>query len=145
MKAQIVVEKVLPLSKREAWNWFTLSENTQKWYGPYRLEEGRLFVRLIKEEGMPEVEGRVVNCIQERELTLALGTTADAWVIKIELEEHPDGTRVLLSQSDIGVEEKPWIEAGWAYYLDLLLSVINHTPEPDFNNYAPDSKMNENS
>ncbi len=137
-KAVFRLSRKLPISRPEAWTWLTVSDQTKKWYGPFRKEQEKLFVTMLQEEGQPEMEGRILACEEESVLILKLGTADDAWIIQLDLVDGDDGSVITLTQDKTGTDADPWIEAGWSFYLDCLLAAILHTPLPLFEDYAPD-------
>ncbi len=132
MQDMITIQRQLPLGPMQAWDWLTDSARTALWYGPFRLEGDRLFVRLMHEEGQPEAEGRLLSMIPGRELRLQLG-----WEVTLTLDEIPGGSLIRLRQAKTGTADDPWIEAGWSFYLDCLLAAIRGDKAPDFKDYHP--------
>ena len=135
-QAKLTLHRELPMSRTQAWAWFTDSSRTVKWFGPYRLEGEKFFVRMVQEEGQPEVEGRLVACENERMIRMRMGTDESAWEVQVELEDIPDGTRLTLSQAWTGGPDDPWLEAGWNFYLDCLIAATEGKTLPLFPDYA---------
>ncbi len=135
--AKLALSRELPLSRAEAWAWLSDNGRLAKWYGTWRLEGDRLFIRLLQEEDQPEMEGRLTAYVDERMLQVKMGTDDAAWVVRVGLEDAGAGTLLTLSQDLTGGPDDPWLEAGWNFYLDCLVAATQNKALPKFADYAP--------
>lgn len=138
---QIRVSQKLPISRYAAWEWLTYSDKMAKWYGPYRVDGDRVIIRLIHEEGQPEAEAKLMDFVTESLVKLRLNPSAnEPWDVSFRLTDEEGGSRITVTQPSISSDMDPWVEAGWAFYLDCLLAAIEKRDAPVFADYVKDLK-----
>ncbi|MBN4927429.1 SRPBCC domain-containing protein [Hoyosella rhizosphaerae] len=146
-RTDLVIKRTFPASIHDVWSSITDSEKTAQWYGPWRTTSGdnptagsSISVHMLFEDGQPWCDARIEFCEAPHRLDLALLAGADesaAWHVSLTLTETTGFTTLALAHRiDPGINLGD-IGAGWEYYLDMLVSAREGTPQPNFADYYP--------
>ncbi|MEJ5998969.1 hypothetical protein [Corynebacterium sp. H130] len=108
----------LPGTAEELWAWITVSERTEKWFGPFeKTSDTTVAITMTAEEEGPAMPASITLC--EAPHTLTLDT--EMWVLHLEVA---DG-HISLFQTIDAAEEAGAIGAGWEFYLDCLAAAFH--------------------
>ncbi|MCC6674176.1 MAG: SRPBCC domain-containing protein [Thermomicrobiales bacterium] len=133
----LVYERLLPVASASVWAALTEPGQTARWIGRWTgvAEAGRTveFVWLA-EEGAPIERVMILTCDPPRRLALAAGPDpATPWLMTIELEDLPDGTRLEFRQLMSNGLSPAIVGPAWEFYLDRLTAVLAEEPPPVWN------------
>lgn len=137
----IRVDRDLPITPDELWDWVTRPELTIKWFGPWQRvnpDEDEIEIVMNREAGSPTQTAVILETNPKRGYTLAMGTSdpAPAWQILIHLSEaEQGGSHFTLIQPWDDETLRGEIQAGWEYYADCLRAAITETAFPEFSTY----------
>ncbi len=135
---ELIVERRVPLSGAETWEWLTASARLKKWIGPRRgraVVGGTLDLTMTAEEGSPTSTLTLEACEPGTRYTVAFGESADAWRVTIAIADLGSSTAVYLKQRLTSARDAGSIGPGWEWYLDRMLAAIAGTDMPDFDEY----------
>lgn len=135
------VARSLALPVAEAWEYLTVSSQTERWFGPWEGDAragGSVRVRLRFEEEMPTIRIAILACEPERKLTVQTDDESGSWHLDLLLEADGeyDTTLRLVHHLDVDAAVGE-IGPGWEFYLDLLVAATEDTEEPTFDQYFP--------
>lgn len=141
--AALVLVRSLALPAQAAWEYLTVSELTEQWFGPWEGDAragGAVRVRMRFEDHEPAIGMRIDACEAPGLLALTADDEVGGW--KLELRVEPDGeedalltfVQHLSAADQEGIGE---IGPGWEYYLDLLVAATEGTERPGFDQYYP--------
>ncbi len=130
----LIYERRLPATIATVWATLTRPERTAQWIGRWTggAEAGRAvdFIWLA-EEGTPAERVMILACDPPRRLALATGPDPAApWLMTIELEELPDGTRLEFRQLMSNGLSPALVGPAWEFYLDRLTAVLDGKAPP---------------
>ena len=137
----LVLVRSLALPIDEAWEYLTVSERTEEWFGAWDGDGragGSVRIRMAFEHDGPPVRASVIACEAPHRLELHTTTNDGGWELERRLGEGGDDDSLLRFvhhlDSDDNVGE---IGPGWEYYLDLLVAATEGTEQPNFDQYYP--------
>ncbi|MBF4458615.1 MULTISPECIES: SRPBCC domain-containing protein [unclassified Pseudoclavibacter] len=137
----IRLERSVDTAREELWLWFTASEKTAQWIGPWHFtdkERGRIGLQLVAEEGAPASAATIWRCEPPSLLELTTEDAAGSWHLRVSLAEsgvRGEATRLVFEHFEVPVAMISDIRAGWNYYLDLMLAAKDGLETPVFEDY----------
>lgn len=145
----IRLERSVATAREELWLWFTVSEKTAQWIGPWHFtdeERGRIGLQLVAEEGAPASAATIRRCEAPSLLEVMTEDAAGSWHLRVSFEEagaQGDATRLVFEHFEVPVAMLSDIRAGWNYYLDLMLAAKDGLEAPAFEDYleAPSEEV----
>ncbi|AEF41074.1 SRPBCC family protein [Hoyosella subflava] len=146
-RTELVIKRTFPAPISDVWSSITESDRTERWYGPWKTSDGdkpdagsSISVQMLFEEGQPWCDARIVRCEPPSRLDLVLLTSEDestAWRISLTLGEEAGFTTLALAHHIVPGVDVGDVGAGWEYYLDMLVSAREGSPQPKFEDYYP--------
>lgn len=131
----------LALSIDEAWSFFTDSELTERWFGPWEGDAqagGSVRVRMRFESNEAALRVGIRACEAPNRLVLHVLDEGADWEISFDLQDDgPEDTLLIFTQLLTERVDVAEIGPGWEYYLDLLVAATEDTEEPSFEHYFP--------
>ncbi len=126
----------------DVWASLTESDRTARWFGPWRGDpgSGKVEFQMGFEEGDQWMTMSIDRCDAPRVLEVSAVDEHGSWFLELTLTESDGVTELAFVQH---LSETSAVEntgPGWEYYLDLLVSSREGTPQPDFNDYYPAQK-----
>jgi uncharacterized protein YndB with AHSA1/START domain len=119
----------------DVWASVTEPERTARWFGRWEGEGavGRTIkVQMAFEENAPWTELRIDACEPPRRLAVSGSEAAGGWRLELLLSEQNGTTELKFVHHLDSVDNVGDIGPGWEYYLDLLTSAREGTPQPNF-------------
>lgn len=135
---QLLLERRLPATAAEAWDWITSPARLRKWIGTYRGTPAvgdRVDFTMTAEKGASAEPALITRCDPGSRLALELGAGGETWVVAVSLAEIGDATVIYFSQRLDDWRQAGIVGPGWEYYLDRLLAAHGGRPMPDFDEY----------
>jgi uncharacterized protein YndB with AHSA1/START domain len=108
----------------DVWAAVTESDRTARWIGTWRgdPQSGSVVFAMTVEEGSPEQEMEIRECVPPRLLRLTAHAGDQMWQLDLSLEEHDGVTTLTFVQPGIDPAATESIGPGWEYYLDRLVA-----------------------
>jgi uncharacterized protein YndB with AHSA1/START domain len=145
---ELIVQRRLPLSAAEAWEWVTAPARLKQWMGTLKGRAGigaTLQLTMTAEDGGPTVPLEVLECDPLRRFVVQQGAGDGSWRLRVSLAETtlPTGdvsTTVFLGHRLDNARLAGEVGPGWEYYLDRLVAAVGDAPMPDFADYFPQQR-----
>ncbi|WP_271982930.1 SRPBCC domain-containing protein [Pseudoclavibacter terrae] len=137
----IRIERVVAAPREDLWLWFTESDRTAQWIGPWHYTDqaaGQIGLELVAEEGTPASSATIGRCEAPRVLEVTTEDSAGVWHLQVSLEPAGAGgasTRLTFEHFDVPVGMLTDIRAGWNFYLDTMLAAKDGLEKPVFEDY----------
>ncbi|PPG33636.1 ATPase [Pseudoclavibacter sp. RFBG4] len=137
----IRLERSVDAAREDLWLWFTASEKTAQWIGPWHFtdkERGRIGLQLVAEEGAPASAATIRRCEAPSLLEVTTEDAAGSWHLRVSLAEsgvRGEATQLVFEHFEVPVPMLSDIRAGWNYYLDLMLAAKDGLETPVFEDY----------
>jgi uncharacterized protein YndB with AHSA1/START domain len=139
----LVFSRTLPGSIHDAWASVTEPERTARWIGRWEGSGGpgeTIRLRLGFEDDAPSIGVRVTECDAPRKLRVQTTSDENSWDLSVTLSGAGDRTEITLVMHQPDPAEVGSVGPGWEYYLDQLVSSVNGTPLPSWEDYFPAQK-----
>ncbi|MGO1544055.1 MAG: SRPBCC domain-containing protein [Gulosibacter sp.] len=139
----LVIDRVLSLSREKAWSRVTVSEHTAQWIGKW---EGNgavgetIRLQLGFEETAPWSEVKITECEAPTRIRVVTQDDFGAWDLSIELRDAGERTELQFVMHNVDPAQVGNIGPGWEYYLDQLEASIADAPLPNFDDYFPSQR-----
>ncbi|KAB2349469.1 SRPBCC family protein [Actinomadura rudentiformis] len=127
----------------DVWASVTEPQRTARWFGHWEGDAGpgrTVKVRLLFEEGEPWSDMRIDVCEPPERLLVTADDEAGHWRLELLLTHQNGVTELKLIQHLTTTEGIGETGPGWEYYLDMLVSSREGTPQPNFDDYYPAQK-----
>ena len=137
---ELILERRIPASAEETWEWLTSAPQLKKWIGRLAGKPavgGTVNFTMSFEKDAAAEPVTILECLPPRRLQLEWLVGADTWRVTVSLAEVDGATIVYLSQRLSGYREAGSVGPGWEYYLDRLVAAQAGNRMPDFDNYFP--------
>jgi uncharacterized protein YndB with AHSA1/START domain len=137
---ELFVERRIPVTGTEAWEWLTSPARTKKWIGTWRgaaTVGGDIRFTMTFEEDPAAETVTIASCDPGRRFALQWPVGAATARVEISIAEVGQATTVVLAQRFGAARDAGTIGPGWEYYLDRLVAVVTGAPTPDFERYFP--------
>ncbi|MFI0453795.1 SRPBCC family protein [Actinomadura sp. 6N118] len=127
----------------DVWASVTEPQRTARWFGPWEGDAGpgrTVKVRMAFEEGEPWSDLYIDACEPPERLLVTADDEAGHWRLELLLTEQNGVTELTLIHHLTTEEGIGETGPGWEYYLDMLVSSREGTPQPNFDDYYPAQK-----
>jgi uncharacterized protein YndB with AHSA1/START domain len=124
----------------DVWASITESERTARWFASWTGDAGpgkTIRQKLMFEEGQPESDLHIDACEPPRHLAVSAVDDYGSWRLEARLHETDGITTLTFIQHLDDSADPGMVGPGWEYYLDLLVSSREGTPQPAFDDYFP--------
>ena len=140
---ELIVERRVPLSADETWQWITSPAKLKKWVGTRRgtpVVGGTFEFTMTAEDGAEATTASLEVCEPGTRYTVSFGVGAEIWRVTISLADLGSTTALYLKQRLTNARDAGSIGPGWEWYLDRMLAAIAGQPMPDFDAYLTDQR-----
>lgn len=142
--AELVLTPTFRASMDDVWRSIVEPERTKRWFAEWWGEPGpgrTIKYRMVFEgDDAPASEMLIERC--EPPSLLLVSSVEEHGTMRLEarLVERAGATELTLIQHLDDLDAVGEMGPGWEYYLDLLVSSREGTPQPSFDDYYPGQK-----
>lgn len=117
----LLVQRTLPLSAEQTWEWLTVSAKLRKWIGGYRGKAapgGSVDLTMTAEDGSPTLPVTVMRCDPQSRLVVDWAGQR----MTVAIAEVAGATTVYFSQPVADWRDAGTMGPGWEWYFDRLVA-----------------------
>lgn len=125
----------------EVWATLTVSERLEAWFGTWTGDpsSGSVLVSMNAEGEAPSPSPFQIDaCDAPSVLAVSSSDDAGRWVLAVTLAAQGSGTRIELRQTELDPAMVGDVAAGWDWYLDRLVAVLEGGTVPDLDAFERD-------